>query len=402
MFLKGKRIILGISGSIAAYKSVFLTRELAKAGAEVQVIMTRAASDFVTPLTLATLSGRPVLSDMVEDPLSGQWNNHIELALWADLMIIAPASSNTMSKMVSGQSDNLMLITFMSAKCPVFFAPAMDLDMYQHGSTKDNIQQLQDYGHHLIPAEKGSLASGLQGEGRMAEPEHILAHLNNFLEAQMPMRGMKVLVTAGPTYERIDPVRFIGNFSSGKMGVAIAEEFAERGADVTLICGPSNIKSAHPLINRIDVMSAQEMYEACQQHHADSRVVVMSAAVADYRPETISDQKIKKEAEDKMHIDMVRNPDILSWMGKNKPKDQVLVGFALETENAEANAQKKLNAKNLDLIVLNTLEDEGAGFGHDTNKVSFVEKENKSTSFELKSKSEVARDLVEHLLKKLA
>lgn len=401
MFLRGKRIILGISGSIAAYKSILLSRELVKAGAEVQVIMTRAAADFVTPLTLATLSGRPVLTDMVKDPFSGQWNNHVELALWADLMIIAPASSNTLSKMVSGQSDNLLLITFMSAKCQVFFAPAMDLDMYQHGSNADNLRQLQDYGHHLIPAEKGSLASGLEGEGRMAEPEHIIAQINNFLKSQMPLRGVKVLVTAGPTYELIDPVRFIGNFSSGKMGVAIAEAFAERGADVMLVCGPSNIKTDHPLIERINVMSALEMYEACQKYHADRQIVVMSAAVADYRPENISDQKIKKEAEDRMRIDLVRNPDILSWMGEHKPKDQILVGFALETENAESNARKKLEAKHLDLIVLNTLEDEGAGFGHDTNKVSFVEKENKSVSFELKSKSEVARDLVDHLVKKL-
>ncbi len=401
MLLKGKRIVLGITGSIAAYKSVFLLRELVKAEAEVQVILTHSASEFVTPLTLSTLSGKPVLLEIIKDNDSGTWNNHVELALGADLMIIAPASSNTLAKMTSGQADNLLLLMFMSAKCPVFFAPAMDLDMYQHGSTKKNILQLQQFGHHLIPAENGELASGLEGEGRMAEPVNIIRQINNFLEDQLPLRGLKVLVSAGPTYELIDPVRFIGNFSSGKMGFAIAEVFAGKGAEVTLVCGPTHLRHENSLINRIDVVSADEMFQACQQHHADNKIVVMAAAVADYRPETIGTKKIKKENQLEMHLNLVRNPDILRWMGENKPTGQLLVGFALETNDGKVNAQKKMNAKNLDLIVLNTLEDEGAGFGFDTNKVSFIGHENKSISFELKSKVEVAGDLVDYLQKML-
>lgn len=401
MVFKGKRIILGISGSIAAYKSVFLVRELAKAGAEVQVVMTDAASDFVTPLTLSTLSGRPVLSDMLKDPLAGTWNNHVELALWADLMIIAPASSNTLSKMATGQSDNLLLITFMSAKCPVFFAPAMDRDMYLHGSTAENLQKLQSFGHILIPAEEGALASGLQGGGRMAEPENIMTQVSAYFDARQPLTGKKALVTAGPTYERIDPVRFIGNFASGKMGFAIADALAEAGAEVTLVAGPTQQQTTMPGVVRFDVESADEMYEACQEHHATADFVVMSAAVADFKPTQRSERKIKKGAEVNMQIEMTRNPDILRWMGQHKPENQFLVGFALETDNAEQNARKKLSEKNLDMIVLNSLADAGAGFGHDTNKVTFIEKENKSVSFELKSKKEVAADLVSHLIKRM-
>ncbi len=400
--LKGKRVILGISGSIAAYKSVFLLRELVKAGAEVQVIITDAAKAFVTPLTLSTLSGKPVLSDMVQDELLGVWNNHVELALWADLMIIAPASANTMAKMVGGQSDNLLLITFLSAKCPVFFAPAMDLDMYQHGSTGVNMDKLIGFGHHLIPSESGELASGLQGLGRMAEPINILHFINEYLQAQLPLGGLRVLVTAGPTYERIDPVRFIGNFSSGKMGIAIAEAFAEKGAQVILICGPTSVPVSHERILQMDVVSAEEMFEACKQMHQQVDIIVKAAAVSDFRPATINEQKIKKAAHEGMTIELVRNPDILHWLGQHKPEKQILVGFALESENAEANAQKKLKAKNLDLIVLNTLEDTGAGFGHDTNKVYFIGHENKTISFELKSKREVAEDLVQHLQKMMA
>lgn len=399
MYFEGKRVILGISGSIAAYKSVFLAREMIKAGAEVQVILTTAATDFVTPLTLGTISQRPVITDILKDPLSGVWNNHVDLAQWADVMVIAPASSNTLSKMVSGQSDNLLLLTFMSANCPVFFAPAMDLDMYQHGSNKRNIEQLQEFGHHLIPAEKGALASGLSGEGRMAEPEHIMEQLNEFWRDQLPLRGKTVLVTAGPTYEKIDPVRFIGNFSSGKMGFAIAESLAQKGANVRLVCGPNNQTAHHANIRRTDVVSGREMFEACKQYHAESDMVVMSAAVADYRPAEEFNQKQKKDQGGLAPIEMVENPDILAWMGKNKPAEQFLVGFALETNNAEANARKKLEAKNLDLIVLNSLSDEGAGFGHDTNKVTFLSRENKNISFELKTKQAVANDLVEHLIK---
>lgn len=399
MFFEGKRVILGISGSIAAYKSVFLAREMIKAGAEVQVILTTSATDFVTPLTLGTISQRPVITDILKDPLSGVWNNHVDLAQWADLMIIAPASSNTLAKMASGQSDNLLLLTFMSAKCPVFFAPAMDLDMYQHGSNKSNIERLQKYGHHLIPVESGSLASGLSGEGRMAEPAHIMQQLNDFWRDQLPLRGKKVLVTAGPTYEKIDPVRFIGNFSSGKMGFAIAESLAQKGANVRLICGPNNETAHHANIERTDVVSAREMFEACKQYHADSDMVVMAAAVADYRPAQEYDQKMKKDQGGLGSIEMIENPDILAWMGKHKPAEQFLVGFALETDNAEANARKKLDAKKLDLIVLNSLSDKGAGFGHDTNKVTFISRENKNLSFELKTKQAVANDLVEHLIK---
>lgn len=395
--LKGKRVILGISGSIAAYKSVFLLRELIKAGAEVQVIVTDAATAFVTPLTLSTLSGKPVLTDMVQDELHGVWNNHVDLALWADLMIIAPASSNTLAKMSSGQADNLLLITFMSAKCPVFFAPAMDLDMYQHGSTKENILKLQDFGHHLIPAEKGELASGLHGEGRMAEPANILSHIHQFLERQLPMRNLKVLITAGPTYELLDPVRFIGNFSSGKMGIAIAEAFADKGATVNIICGPVAQTVAHSGITRTDVISAEEMFAACREHHQEADIIIMAAAVSDFRPAQRNDQKIKKGSEEKMNLELVRNPDILKWLGQHKPEGQFLVGFALETQQAESNARQKLEQKNLDLIVLNSLEDAGAGFGYDTNKVYFISSENKTISFELKSKREVAGDLVQYL-----
>lgn len=400
MWLSGKRIILGVSGSIAAYKAAFLAREIIKAGADVQVIMTEAATDFITPLTLSTLSRRPVLSDMVKDPLTGEWNNHVELALWADAMIIAPTSANTLSKMVAGQSDNLLLITYMSAKCPVFFAPAMDLDMYRHAGTIDNIKKLQEMGNVLLPAEKGELASGLEGEGRMAEPESVVAQVNEWFESKLPLRGKRVLVTAGPTYELIDPVRFIGNFSSGKMGFAIAHEFASLGAEVILVAGPGKEIVTDDQIERIDVVSAEEMFSACKDHYQDVDVVVMSAAVADYRPANQSEKKIKK-SDDSMQIDLVRNPDILRWMGQNKPDGLLLVGFALETNDALANAKKKLESKNLDLIVLNTLEDDGAGFGHDTNKVTFIGRENKSHSFELKSKREVAHDLVAHIQKML-
>lgn len=400
MWLSGKRIILGVSGSIAAYKAAFLAREIIKAGAEVQVVMTKAAADFITPLTLSTLSRRPVISDMVKDPLTGEWNNHVELALWADAMIIAPASANTLSKMVAGQSDNLLLITYMSAKCPVFFAPAMDLDMYRHAGTVDNIKKLQEMGNVLLPAEKGELASGLEGEGRMAEPESVVAQVNEWFESKLPLRGKRVLVTAGPTYELIDPVRFIGNFSSGKMGFAIAHEFASLGAEVILVAGPGKESVTDDKIERIDVVSAEEMFSACKDHYQDVDVVVMSAAVADYRPANQSEKKIKK-SDDSMQIDLVRNPDILRWIGQHKPDGLLLVGFALETNDAIANAQKKLESKNLDLIVLNTLEDQGAGFGHDTNKVTFIGRENKSHSFELKSKREVAHDLVAQIQKML-
>lgn len=398
MWFRGKRVILGVSGSIAAYKSAFLTRELIKAGAEVQVVMTASASDFISPLTLATLSKRPVWSDLIKSKQSGEWNNHVELAQWADVIVVAPVSSNTLAKLASGQTDNLLLITLASSKCPVFFAPAMDLDMFRHGANTENIEKLQKFGHILLPSEIGELASGLEGEGRMAEPENIMQQVNNYFFQRMPLRGKKALVTAGPTYEAIDPVRFIGNFSSGKMGFAIAETLADQGAEVTLVCGPNHLTTSHRSIERIDVNSAAEMFDACKSNHAQSNIVVMSAAVADYRPAQPSQQKIKK-GDSELTISLVRNPDILRWMGEHKPKNQILVGFALETENAEQNAQKKLKAKNLDLIVLNSLQDEGAGFGHSTNKVTFIARGNKIKKFELKTKKEVARDLVGELKK---
>lgn len=396
MWFKGRRIILGVTGSIAAYKSAFLLRELVKAGAEVQVIMTKSASGFITPLTMATLSGKPVLTDVVKDEDTGTWTNHVDLALWADAVIVAPASSNTLAKMASAQSDNLLLLTFLSAKCPVFFAPAMDLDMHAHEANQLNISKLQDFGHILLPSELGELASGLSGFGRMAEPLSIISQINDYFVARLPFTGKKVLVTAGPTYERIDPVRFIGNFSSGKMGFAIAEELASRGAEVVLVAGPVHLKTSHPLIQRVDVESAGEMFEACKAHFSGKDIVIMSAAVADYRPEYTHNQKIKK-SDTEMSIGLVRNPDILKWLGQHKESNQHLVGFALETENAVDNAISKLKAKNLDLIVLNSLEDSGAGFAHDTNKVTFISAENKTQCFELKSKTEVAKDLVDYL-----
>lgn len=344
MWFRGKRVILGVSGSIAAYKSAFLTRELIKAGAEVQVVMTASASDFISPLTLATLSKRPVWSDLIKSKQSGEWNNHVELAQWADVIVVAPVSSNTLAKLASGQTDNLLLITLASSKCPVFFAPAMDLDMFRHGANTENIEKLQKFGHILLPSEIGELASGLEGEGRMAEPENIMQQVNNYFFQRMPLRGKKALVTAGPTYEAIDPVRFIGNFSSGKMGFAIAETLADQGAEVTLVCGPNHLTTSHRSIERIDVNSAAEMFDACKSNHAQSNIVVMSAAVADYRPAQPSQQKIKK-GDSELTISLVRNPDILRWMGEHKPKNQILVGFALETENAEQNAQKKTQSK---------------------------------------------------------
>jgi len=396
MWFKGKRIILAITGSIAAYKSVFLIRELVKAGAEVQVIVSDAALQFVTPLSLSTLSKRPVLSEYVKDSLAGVWTNHVELALWADAMIVAPASANSISKMASGQADNLLLTTFLSAKCPVFFAPAMDRDMYQHGSTHDNISKLQSYGHVLIPAESGELASGLEGEGRMAEPLHIIQFIEHHFALNLPLAGKRALVTAGPTFEKIDPVRFIGNYSSGKMGYAIADELANQGAQVTLVSGPTVLSPQNSSVDVVSVESAREMFEACKARHQEVDIIVKSAAVADYRPATQAEQKIKK-ADASLQIELVLNPDILLWLGQNKPENQFLVGFALETENAVENAKGKLQRKNLDLIVLNTTSDSGAGFGYDTNKITLIDRKNNLHSFELKSKTAVAQDLVRYI-----
>lgn len=389
--LRGKKIILGVTGSIAAYKSAVLTRLLVKSGAEVKVIMTASAHDFITPLTLSTLSKNPVLTQFVKDA-SGQWNNHVDLGLWADAIVIAPASANTVAKMAHGQCDNLLLAVYLSARCPVFVAPAMDLDMLQHPATRTNLATLVEYGNHIIDPEHGELASGLVGRGRMSEPEEILGQLERFFSGGQ-LEGKQVLVTAGPTYEAIDPVRFIGNHSSGKMGFAIAEELALQGAMVNLVTGPTQQHTDHPHIRVIKVTSADQMLETCLQHFPESDIAVLAAAVADYKPEKVAEQKIKKNGEN-MTIALTRTPDIAASLGKMKKAGQIIVGFALETEHERDNAFKKLESKNFDFIVLNSLNDQGAGFGHDTNKVTIINRRHEVTEFELKNKKAVARDIV--------
>ncbi len=397
--LKGKKILLGISGSIAAYKAAVLTRLLVKEGAAVKVIMTPAAKDFITPLTLSTLSKNPVHSEFVKNE-SGEWNNHVELGLWADAMIIAPASANTLAKMANGLCDNLLLAVYLSARCPVFFAPAMDLDMLQHTATQSNIQRLQHFGNTLIAPNHGELASGLIGNGRMAEPEEILEHLTFFFQQQNKLKGKTALVTAGPTNEPIDPVRFIGNNSSGKMGFAIAEALAKKGASVKLVTGPTTQHINLPGIDVIHVKTAEEMYKACQPIFKDCSIAVFAAAVADYRPEVSAPQKIKKD-EASMRVDLVKTIDIAATLGKEKRNDQLTVGFALETENETVNALKKMKTKNFDLIVLNSLQDKGAGFEHDTNRIRIFDKEENEQLFELKTKKEVAEDIVQAIVKKI-
>lgn len=399
--LENKKIILGICGSIAAYKSATLVRLLIKAGADVQVIMTPDATNFITPLTLSTLSKRPVYSEYFK-PETGEWNNHVELGLWADGVIIAPASANTMAKMAGGLVDNLLTAVYLSAKCPVYFAPAMDLDMWKHESTQHNIAALQSFENILIPPGNGELASGLHGEGRMAEPEEIVAFLTDDIKKKLPLFGQNMLVTAGPTYEAIDPVRFIGNHSSGKMGFALADELASLGADVTLIAGPTTQRSTFNSIKRIDVVSAADMLNACLANFNTADACVMCAAVADYTPVTVASQKIKKH-DDGLSIELKKTTDILKTLGQQKRAGQVLVGFALETENEEQYAIDKLKKKNLDLIVLNSLNDAGAGFKSDTNKVTLIDHNLQKTTFELKNKTEVARDIclrIIELLKK--
>ena len=389
--LEGKNIILGVCGSIAAYKSALLVRLLVKAGASVQVVMTPDAANFITPLTLATLSKKPVLVDYFNAE-NGQWNNHVELGLWADAFIIAPASANTLAKMAHGLCDNLLTGIYLSAKCPVYFAPAMDLDMWKHAATQHNIQKLQSFGNLLIQPGTGELASGLHGEGRMAEPEEIIDFLSAGIKKKLPLADQQILVTAGPTYEAIDPVRFIGNHSSGKMGFAIAEQFALMGASVTLIAGPGSLTVNNRSINRVDITSAAQMLDACLLHFSNAKACVMSAAVADYTPVKVSDQKIKKQ-EASLDIELKKTTDILKTLGSQKRKDQVLVGFALETDNEEQNAIDKLQKKNLDFIVLNSLNDEGAGFKTDTNKITIIDSNLQKTVFGLKNKDEVARDI---------
>lgn len=391
MSVSGKKILIAVSGGIAAYKIHFLIRDFVKGGAEVQVIMTPDAENFVTKLSISTLSKKPVYTDFYGD--NGTWNSHVELALWADVMIVAPCTSNTLAKMVHGICDNLVIATYMSAKCPVFIAPAMDLDMYQHPSTKKNLELAESYGHQIIPAESGELASGLIGQGRMAEPETIAKNIENFFNSahNKTLEGKTVLITAGPTYEAIDPVRFIGNHSSGKMGFSLAEEAAKRGAKVVLISGPSAEKINMQNVEVQRVTSAREMFDKVFQFYENTDIAIASAAVADYAPKEVATEKIKKN-DDNLTIELVKNPDILKTMGERK-NHQFLVGFALETQNEEENAKGKLEKKNLDMIVLNSLRDEGAGFKNDTNKIKIFTKTGK-TEFNLKSKDEVAKDIL--------
>ncbi len=398
--LKGKKIVLGISAGIAAYKTAHLVRYFIKAGAEIRVIMTPASKDFVTPLTLSTLSKYPVASDFFnKNDDSAKWNSHVAYGLWADFMIIAPATANTMAKMAHGICDNLLLATYLSAKCPVYFAPTMDLDMYLHPSTLKNIQTLTSFGNICIPATSGELASGLVGEGRMAEPESIVAFITEKLSQDLPLKGKKVMITAGPTYESIDPVRFIGNHSSGKMGFELAKEAANLGAEVLLISGPSHELVSHTSILRVDVVSAQNMYDAAHVEYSDCDIVICAAAVADYTPKHVSTLKIKKTTGD-LALDLVKTKDILASLGAVK-KTQFLVGFALETDNEIPNALEKLKKKNLDLIVLNSLQDKGAGFKKSTNKVTLIDKSEKISEFSLKSKAAVAVDIFNEIISKI-
>lgn len=395
--MQGKRILLGITGGIAAYKIAFLIRLLKKSGAEVKCIMTPASCDFISPLVVSTLSENPVGIEFWNKQ-TGEWTNHVEYGLWADLFIIAPLTANSLSKMAHGSCDNLLLASYLSMKCPTIVAPAMDLDMYAHPSTLRNLAIIEKDGVEVIPAENGQLASGLEGDGRMAEPETILAAIEmHFALKEGRLKGKKVLITAGPTYEALDPVRFIGNHSSGKMGFELASNCLKEGAEVLLITGPTNLTLKNKRLQLVRIKSAEEMLSKVQENWSNQDFGIFSAAVADYRPLTISDQKIKKN-DDNLHIDLVKNPDILAWAGQHK-KGQKLVGFALETNNATEYGMKKLQTKNLDMIVINTLEDNGAGFAHDTNKISILDSHNNLLSFELKPKSAVATDIVDYMIK---
>lgn len=395
--LNGKKILLGVTGGIAAYKTASLVRLFIKAGAQVQVVMTPASKDFVTPLTLSTLSKNPVFSEFYnEEDENALWNNHVELGLWADLMIIAPATANTLAKMANGNCDNLLMATYLSAKCPVYFAPAMDLDMYKHPTSIDNFHKLQLFGNIMIPAESGELASGLSGEGRMAEPENIIAFLENDILQKLPLKGKKILITAGPTYEAIDPVRFIGNHSSGKMGFDIANQAVQLGAEVILISGPTHLSVNNSGINLVRVQSAEQMFHQCHLYFNEVDVAIAAAAVADYRPKVVANQKIKK-SESNFSIELEKTKDILASLGEIK-KHQFLVGFALETENEIEHAKLKIQKKNLDLIVLNSLNDEGAGFGKTTNKVTFIDKSFQIEPIPLKSKEDVAKDILKKII----
>ena len=398
--LKSKNVILGVTASIAAYKSAFIVRELKKAGALVKVIQTDASLDFVTPLTLSTLSENTVLTKMVEDDTK-DWISHVDLAQWADLILIAPVTAKTMAKMVSGECDSLLLATYLSAKCPVYFAPAMDLDMYNHPSTKQNIEKLVSFGNKFIAPTFGELASGLVGEGRMAEPEDIIDFIKKDLSADFPLSKKKVLITAGPTYEPIDPVRFIGNHSSGKMGYHLAMQAVKMGAEVTLIMGPSDLKVENSNVLQINVKTAKDMQRSVKDHFEDADIAIFSAAVSDYKTENIASQKVKK-SNGSWDISLTKTNDILLEISQEKKENQILVGFALETENELENAKEKLINKNLDMIVLNSLNDKGAGFGYDSNKITIIEKDNKIEEFELKHKREVAKDIISKIILKIS
>ena len=398
--LKGKKIILGITGSIAAYKACYIIRGLIKQGAEVQVVITPAGKEFITPITLSALTSKPVISEFFAQR-DGTWNSHVDLGLWADAVLIAPATASTIGKMANGIADNMLITTYLSAKAPVFVAPAMDLDMFAHPATQKNLDILRSYGNHIIEPGTGELASHLVGKGRMEEPENIIRVLDEFFASSDELSGKKVMITAGPTYEKIDPVRFIGNYSSGKMGFALAEECARRGAQVTLITGPVQLKTQHSGIIRVDVESAEEMYKAAQAHFPDADAGILCAAVADYRPETVADKKIKREKEVELTLHLRATQDIAASLGAIKRKQQCLVGFALETNNEQQNAEGKLERKNFDFIVLNSLNDAGAGFRHDTNKISIIDRKGR-TDYPLKSKTEVAQDIIDRLVATLS
>ena len=393
--LKGKKIILGITGSIAAYKACYIIRGLIKQGAEVQVVITPAGKEFITPITLSALTSKPVISEFFAQR-DGTWNSHVDLGLWADAVLIAPATASTIGKMANGIADNMLITTYLSAKAPVFVAPAMDLDMFAHPATQKNLDILRSYGNHIIEPGTGELASHLVGKGRMEEPENIIRVLDEFFASNDELSGKKVMITAGPTYEKIDPVRFIGNYSSGKMGFALAEECARRGAQVTLITGPVQLKTQHSGIIRVDVESAEEMYKAAQAHFPDADAGILCAAVADYRPATVADKKIKREKEEELTLHLRATQDIAASLGAIKRKQQCLVGFALETNNEQQNAEGKLERKNFDFIVLNSLNDAGAGFRYDTNKISIIDRKGR-TDYPLKSKTEVAQDIIDRL-----
>lgn len=395
--MEGKKIILGITGSIAAYKAAGLIRSFVKKGAEVQVVMTPAAKEFITPLTLATLSRKPVISEFFSNR-DGSWNSHVDLGLWADVMLIAPATAATIGKMANGIADNMLVTTYLSCKAPVFVAPAMDLDMFKHASTQQNLQRLRSFGNRIIEPADGELASRLIGKGRMEEPDKIVDILDNFFVTQNDLRKKKIVITAGPTFEKIDPVRFIGNYSSGKMGFALAEECAQRGAEVTLIAGPVALQTVHPHIQRVNIESAEEMYTTTTKAFRQADIAILCAAVADYRPQEQKDEKIKREQDETLSLSLVRNKDIAAALGKEKRENQLVVGFALETNDGIANANEKLARKNLDMIILNSLQDKGAGFQYDTNKVTIIDRKGNVQALPLKSKKEVATEIVDRLI----